>query len=42
MHQAAMTNPVNHQVQVRLVQMKSMTSLPPVVESDEETNATED
>jgi hypothetical protein len=42
MHQAAITNPVNHQVQVRLVQMKFMTDLSPVVELDEETSATED
>ena len=42
MHQAAMANSVNHQVQVQLVQMKSMVSLPPVVELDEEINAAED
>jgi hypothetical protein len=42
MHQATMANPVNDHVQVQLVQMKFMTGLPPVVELDEETNATED
>jgi hypothetical protein len=40
---APMTNPVNHQVQVQVqvLQMKSMTDPPPVVELDEETNATD-
>ena len=42
MHQAAITNPVNHQVQVQLVKRKFMTDLPPVVELDEEINAAED
>ena len=41
MHQAATTNPVNHRVQVQYVQMKFTTDLPPVVELDEEINATE-
>ena len=40
MHQAAMANPVNLRAQVQLVQTKFRTDLPPVVELDEETNAT--
>ncbi len=40
MHQAAMANPVNHQVQFQLAQTKFRNDLPPVVELDEETNAT--
>lgn len=42
MHQAAMANPANHQVQVKLAHTKLRTYLPPVVELDEETNATVD
>lgn len=37
MHQAAMGNPVNRQVQVQFAQMKFMKGLPPVVEVDEQT-----
>ena len=42
MYQAAITNTVNHQAQVRLVKMKFVTDLPPVVELDEEINTAKD
>ena len=42
MYQVVMANPVNHQVQVHLVQTRFRTGLAPVVELDEETNATVD
>ena len=42
MHQAVLVKPFNHQVQVQLIQTRFRKHLPPVVELDEETNATVD